>query len=105
MQRSAKGAQHPPSFRPMSIVATVAHLSKHRDAGRSIDRLSCERASAGGANCGSFGVPSATGINHGGRVFGVGDANLNFPQVFGMFGNFNHHMACTTIRGEGTDKN
>ena len=22
----AKGAQHPPSFRPMSIVATVAHL-------------------------------------------------------------------------------
>jgi len=24
---SAKGAQQPPSFRPMSIVATVAHLS------------------------------------------------------------------------------
>ena len=23
----AKGAQQPPSFRPMSIVATVAHLS------------------------------------------------------------------------------
>jgi len=23
----AKGAQHPPSFRPMSIVPTVAHLS------------------------------------------------------------------------------
>jgi len=26
-QIPAKGAQQPPSFRPMSIVATVAHLS------------------------------------------------------------------------------
>jgi len=26
-QLSAKGAQHPPLFQPMSIVATVAHLS------------------------------------------------------------------------------
>ena len=26
-QLSAKGAQQPPSFRPMSVVATVAHLS------------------------------------------------------------------------------
>jgi len=27
VQLSAKGAQQSPSFRPMSIVATVAHLS------------------------------------------------------------------------------
>jgi len=27
LEHTAKGAQHAPSFRPMSIVATVAHLS------------------------------------------------------------------------------